>query len=136
MGVSPTPTLARVLPHQVKRNLLNVSFRIAQYADVISDLRRQIEHLKSKIEKQEEEKKSESGVRDAPGRAEHPTRALWPGPPVLGAGPTLNVHTQALGRPAVGLSAAPASPWGQGESLTVIPSPGKYGVWVVFSAFS
>ncbi|KAI5935818.1 kinesin-like protein KIF19 isoform X1 [Manis javanica] len=57
---------AKNIKTRVKRNLLNVSFRIAQYADVISDLRRQIEHLKSKIEKQEEEKKSESGVRDAP----------------------------------------------------------------------
>ncbi|VTJ60175.1 Hypothetical predicted protein [Marmota monax] len=56
--------LTRLL--KVKRNLLNVSYRIAQYTDVISDLRREIEHLKSKIEKQEK-KKSESGIPDVQG---------------------------------------------------------------------
>ncbi|KAG3260121.1 kinesin-like protein KIF19 [Ictidomys tridecemlineatus] len=54
---------AKNIKTRVKRNLLNVSYRIAQYTDVISDLRREIEHLKSKIEKQEK-KKSESGVPD------------------------------------------------------------------------
>ncbi|XP_036682317.1 uncharacterized protein LOC118881463 isoform X7 [Balaenoptera musculus] len=44
--------------HQVKRNLLNVSYHIAQYADVISDLGRQIKHPKAKVEKQEKEKRS------------------------------------------------------------------------------
>ncbi|XP_014439423.2 kinesin-like protein KIF19 [Tupaia chinensis] len=58
---------AKNIKTRVKRNLLNVSYRIAQYTDVISDLRREIEHLKSKIEKQEKEKKSEPGVRDAQG---------------------------------------------------------------------
>lgn len=53
--------------HQVKRNLLNVSYRIAQYTDVISDLRREIEHLKSKIEKQDKEKKSDPSVLDIQG---------------------------------------------------------------------
>ena len=54
--------------HQVKRNLLNVSYRIAQYTDVISDLRREIEHLKSKIEKQDK-KKSDPSVLDVQGTA-------------------------------------------------------------------
>ncbi|KAL0608188.1 hypothetical protein AAY473_024793 [Plecturocebus cupreus] len=52
----------------VKRNLLNVSYRIAQYMEVISDLRREIEHLKSKIKKQEKEKKSEAGIQEARAR--------------------------------------------------------------------
>ncbi|XP_057386216.1 kinesin-like protein KIF19 isoform X2 [Balaenoptera acutorostrata] len=49
-------THARLL--KVKRNLLNVSYHIAQYADVISDLGRQIKHPKAKVEKQEKEKRS------------------------------------------------------------------------------
>ncbi|CAD7683844.1 unnamed protein product [Nyctereutes procyonoides] len=48
---------AKNIKTRVKRNLLNVSYRIAQYTDVISDLRREIEHLKSKIEKQDGEKR-------------------------------------------------------------------------------
>ncbi|XP_062946031.1 kinesin-like protein KIF19 [Cynocephalus volans] len=56
---------AKNIKTRVKRNLLNVSYRIAQYTDVISDLRREIEHLKSKIEKQEKEKKSEPSNQDA-----------------------------------------------------------------------
>ncbi|XP_054401602.1 kinesin-like protein KIF19 [Pongo abelii] len=48
---------AKNIKTSVKRNLLNVSYRISQYTEVISDLRREIEHLKSKIEKQEKEKK-------------------------------------------------------------------------------
>ncbi|XP_075813018.1 kinesin-like protein KIF19 [Microtus pennsylvanicus] len=55
---------AKNIKTRVKRNLLNVSYRIAQYTDVISDLRREIEHLKSKIEKQDKEKKSDPGVLD------------------------------------------------------------------------
>ncbi|KAK2116576.1 hypothetical protein P7K49_003462 [Saguinus oedipus] len=55
--------LTRLL--KVKRNLLNVSYRIAQYTEVISDLCRKIKHLKSKIEKQEKEKKSEACIQDA-----------------------------------------------------------------------
>ncbi|XP_021109856.1 kinesin-like protein KIF19 [Heterocephalus glaber] len=53
---------AKNIKTRVKRNLLNVSYRIAQYTDIISDLRREIEHLKSKIEKQE--KKSEPDIPD------------------------------------------------------------------------
>ncbi|XP_035578130.1 kinesin-like protein KIF19 [Zalophus californianus] len=56
---------AKNIKTRVKRNLLNVSYRIAQYTDVISDLRREIERLKSKIETQEMEKTREPGVRDA-----------------------------------------------------------------------
>ncbi|XP_004394262.1 PREDICTED: kinesin-like protein KIF19 [Odobenus rosmarus divergens] len=56
---------AKNIKTRVKRNLLNVSYRIAQYMDVISDLRREIERLKSKIETQETEKRREPGVRDA-----------------------------------------------------------------------
>ncbi|XP_049761021.1 kinesin-like protein KIF19 [Elephas maximus indicus] len=56
---------AKNIKTRVKRNLLNVSYHIAQYTDVISDLRREIEHLKSKIEKQEKEKRSETNTRDA-----------------------------------------------------------------------
>lgn len=51
--------------------MLNVSYRIAQYTDVISDLRREIEHLKSKIEKQDKEKKSDPSVLDRQGSAEY-----------------------------------------------------------------
>ncbi|KAM6156428.1 kinesin-like protein KIF19 [Erethizon dorsatum] len=54
---------AKNIKTRVKRNLLNVSYHIAQYTDVISDLRRKIEHLKSKIEKQEKNK-SELGIPD------------------------------------------------------------------------
>lgn len=65
----PCLTLGTCPPHQVKRNLLNVSYRIAQYTDVISDLRGEIEHLKSKIEKQDKEKKSDPSVLDIQGSA-------------------------------------------------------------------
>lgn len=37
------------LPVQVKRNLLNVSYHIAQYTSIISDLRSEIQRLKKKI---------------------------------------------------------------------------------------
>ena len=60
----PHLTLGPCPHHQVKRNLLNVSYRIAQYTDVISDLRREIGHLKSKIEKQDKEKKIDTRVLD------------------------------------------------------------------------
>ncbi|XP_055984300.1 kinesin-like protein KIF19 [Sorex fumeus] len=56
---------AKNIKTRVKRNLLSVSYHIAQYTDVISDLRREIEHLKSKIEKQAKEKSNPS-VRDVP----------------------------------------------------------------------
>nr|XP_020830937.1 kinesin-like protein KIF19 isoform X2 [Phascolarctos cinereus] len=55
---------AKNIKTRVKRNLLNVSYHIAQYTDIISDLRRQIEHLKSKIEKQQKEKKNGPDIRD------------------------------------------------------------------------
>ena len=49
--------------HQVKRNLLSVSYHITQYTDVISDLRGQIQHLKAKVERQERERRGEPGGR-------------------------------------------------------------------------
>ncbi|XP_058537021.1 kinesin-like protein KIF19 [Ochotona princeps] len=45
---------AKNIKTRVKRNLMNVSYRIAQYTDVISRLRREIEHLKSRLEKKSE----------------------------------------------------------------------------------
>ncbi|KAJ6655924.1 hypothetical protein lerEdw1_004509 [Lerista edwardsae] len=57
--------LTRLL--KVKRNLLNVSYHIAQYTSIISDLRREIERLKAKIENQEKERR---GTSDVQGRAE------------------------------------------------------------------
>ncbi|XP_047569084.1 kinesin-like protein KIF19 [Lutra lutra] len=56
---------AKNIKTRVKRNLLNASSRIAQYTDVISDLRREIERLKSKTETQEEERRGDPGTRDA-----------------------------------------------------------------------
>nr|XP_044603389.1 LOW QUALITY PROTEIN: kinesin-like protein KIF19 [Equus asinus] len=56
---------AKNIKTRVKRNLLNVSLRIAQYTDVISDLRREIERLKSKLETRETDKRSDPGGRDA-----------------------------------------------------------------------
>nr|KAF6447613.1 hypothetical protein HJG63_012019 [Rousettus aegyptiacus] len=58
---------AKNIKTRVKRNLLSVSYHLAQYTDVISDLHGKIERLKSKIERQEQEKKREPGVRDARG---------------------------------------------------------------------
>ncbi|XP_052023728.1 kinesin-like protein KIF19 [Apodemus sylvaticus] len=63
---------AKNIKTRVKRNLLNVSYRIAQYTDVISDLRREIEHLKSKIEKQDK-KKSDPSVLDVQVTVPHDT---------------------------------------------------------------
>ncbi|XP_059272003.1 kinesin-like protein KIF19 [Mustela nigripes] len=56
---------AKNIKTRVKRNLLNASSRIAQYTDVISDLRREIERLKSKTETPEEERRGDPGTRDA-----------------------------------------------------------------------
>lgn len=70
-GGQPALTMALTPAPQVKRNLLNVSLRIAQYTDVISDLRREIERLKSKLETRETDKRSDPGGPDAQGRAEH-----------------------------------------------------------------
>ncbi|XP_044836280.1 kinesin-like protein KIF19 [Mauremys mutica] len=47
---------AKNIKTRVKRNLLNVSYHIAQYTSIISDLREEIEGLKAKIENQEKEK--------------------------------------------------------------------------------
>ncbi|XP_014651096.1 PREDICTED: kinesin-like protein KIF19 [Ceratotherium simum simum] len=55
---------AKNIKTRVKRNLLDVSYRIAQYTDVISNLRREIGRLKAKLERQEKEKRSGPGVRD------------------------------------------------------------------------
>ncbi|XP_053898961.1 kinesin-like protein KIF19 isoform X5 [Malaclemys terrapin pileata] len=56
---------AKNIKTRVKRNLLNVSYHIAQYTSIISDLRREIEGLKAKIENQEKEKSAiRSDVRD------------------------------------------------------------------------
>ncbi|XP_074201634.1 kinesin-like protein KIF19 isoform X1 [Camelus bactrianus] len=57
---------AKNIKTRVKRNLLKVSYHITQYTDVISDLRREIERLQCKVEKQEEQGRSEPGVQDAP----------------------------------------------------------------------
>ncbi|XP_070270288.1 kinesin-like protein KIF19 [Myotis yumanensis] len=51
---------AKSIKTRVKRNLLTMSCHLDQDMDVISDLRRQIEHLKSKIERQEH-RRSEPG---------------------------------------------------------------------------
>uniref|UniRef100_A0A7M4FEF0 Kinesin-like protein n=1 Tax=Crocodylus porosus TaxID=8502 RepID=A0A7M4FEF0_CROPO len=52
---------AKNIKTRVKRNLLNVSYHIAQYTSIISDLRREIERLKAKIENQEKEKSQSRG---------------------------------------------------------------------------
>ncbi|XP_040122735.1 kinesin-like protein KIF19 [Oryx dammah] len=56
---------AKNIKTRVKRNLLSVSYHIAQYMDVISDLRGQIQCLKAKVERQERERRGEPGGRDA-----------------------------------------------------------------------
>ncbi|XP_066496966.1 kinesin-like protein KIF19, partial [Tiliqua scincoides] len=62
---------AKNIKTRVKRNLLNVSYHIAQYTSIISDLRREIERLKAKIENQEKEKRLLSpGTGEVQGRAE------------------------------------------------------------------
>nr|XP_042096076.1 kinesin-like protein KIF19 [Ovis aries] len=63
---------AKNIKTRVKRNLLSVSYHIAQYTDVISDLRGQIQCLKAKVERQERERRGEPGGRDAQGRASTP----------------------------------------------------------------
>ncbi|KAL7979297.1 hypothetical protein Chor_015321 [Crotalus horridus] len=63
--------LTRLL--KVKRNLLNVSYHIAQYTSIISDLRHEIECLKAKVENQEKEKHLLStGAKDGQGQGETP----------------------------------------------------------------
>ncbi|XP_019371431.1 PREDICTED: kinesin-like protein KIF19 isoform X1 [Gavialis gangeticus] len=51
----------------VKRNLLNVSYHIAQYTSIISDLRREIQRLKGKIDQQG----SRPALTLAPGLPDH-----------------------------------------------------------------
>ncbi|OCT64130.1 kinesin-like protein KIF19 [Xenopus laevis] len=50
---------AKNIKTRVKRNLQNVSYHIAQYTSIISDLRKEIEHLEEKIKQQEREKRAE-----------------------------------------------------------------------------
>ncbi|XP_036097980.1 kinesin-like protein KIF19 [Molossus molossus] len=56
---------AKNIKTRVKRNLLNVSCPMDQYTDVIADLRGQIEHLRSRIDRQDRTG-SEPGLRDPP----------------------------------------------------------------------
>ncbi|XP_035870423.1 kinesin-like protein KIF19 [Phyllostomus discolor] len=63
---------ARNIKTRVKRNLLNVSCHSDPRTDVISDLRRQIEHLKSKVERQDPGKRGEPAARDPQ------AGSLWP----------------------------------------------------------
>ncbi|KAM9725157.1 kinesin-like protein KIF19 [Dama dama] len=56
---------AKNIKTRVKRNLLSVSYHIAQYTDVISDLRGQIQRLKAKVERQERERRGGPSGRDA-----------------------------------------------------------------------
>ncbi|XP_062999563.1 kinesin-like protein KIF19 [Elgaria multicarinata webbii] len=55
---------AKNIKTRVKCNLLNVSYHIAQYTSIISDLRRQIECLKAKVENQEKKHLLSSGTKD------------------------------------------------------------------------
>ncbi|CAM9395286.1 unnamed protein product [Lampetra planeri] len=43
---------AKNIKNRVRRNLMNVSYHIAQYTSIIADLRREIQRLKAKIEQQ------------------------------------------------------------------------------------
>ncbi|KAM3826815.1 kinesin-like protein KIF19 [Vipera latastei] len=64
---------AKNIKTRVKRNLRNVSYHIAQYTSIISDLRREIECLKAKVENQEKEKHLLStGAKDGQGQGETP----------------------------------------------------------------
>ncbi|XP_026560143.1 kinesin-like protein KIF19 [Pseudonaja textilis] len=59
---------AKNIKTRVKRNLLNVSYHIAQYTSIISNLRSEIECLKAKVENQEKEKHLlSSGAKDGQG---------------------------------------------------------------------
>ncbi|XP_009986925.1 PREDICTED: kinesin-like protein KIF19 [Tauraco erythrolophus] len=51
---------AKNIKTQVKRNLWNNSYHIDQYTSIIADLRREIEHLKARVENQEKEKSAVS----------------------------------------------------------------------------
>ncbi|XP_015277559.1 PREDICTED: kinesin-like protein KIF19 [Gekko japonicus] len=62
---------AKNIKTRVKRNLLNVSYHIAQYTSIISDLRREIERLKAKVENQEKDRSLlGSGAKDLQVRGE------------------------------------------------------------------
>ncbi|XP_054849652.1 kinesin-like protein KIF19 [Eublepharis macularius] len=62
---------AKNIKTRVKRNLLNVSYHIAQYTSIISDLRREIERLKAKVENQDKERNLlGSGAKDVQSREE------------------------------------------------------------------
>ncbi|XP_067164738.1 kinesin-like protein KIF19 [Apteryx mantelli] len=41
---------ARSIRTMVRRNLLSVSYRVAQYSSIVADLRREIQHLKSRVD--------------------------------------------------------------------------------------
>lgn len=47
-----TPSSLILSSRQVKQNLLNVSYHIAQYTSIIADLRGEIQRLKCKIDQQ------------------------------------------------------------------------------------
>ncbi|KAM7152111.1 kinesin-like protein KIF19 [Macrochelys suwanniensis] len=67
---------AKNIKTRVKRNLLKVSYHIAQYTSIISDLRREIEGLKAKIENQEKEKSAiSSDLRDVEVAAQQDSEA-------------------------------------------------------------
>lgn len=61
---------SRVLAHQVKCNLRNISYHIDQYTSIITDLHREIERLKERVKNQEKEKSTVStDLGDLQGRA-------------------------------------------------------------------
>ncbi|KAM8765962.1 LOW QUALITY PROTEIN: kinesin-like protein KIF19 [Rhynchonycteris naso] len=57
---------AKSIKTRVKHNLMKVSYHIDQYTDVISNLRGQIERLKSKVERREEQKRRFRAMIPAP----------------------------------------------------------------------
>lgn len=83
---------------QVKQNLLNVSYHIAQYTSIIADLRGEIQRLKCKIEEQ-------GGRGQAQGRLERGDirhiqgvcvgLCLWE--PISGSPPSLSLIAQGSG---------------------------------------
>lgn len=83
---------------QVKQNLLNVSYHIAQYTSIIADLRGEIQRLKCKIEEQ-------GGRGQAQGRLEQGDirhiqgvcvgLCLWE--PISGSPPSLSLIAQGSG---------------------------------------
>ncbi|XP_038676739.1 kinesin-like protein KIF19 isoform X1 [Scyliorhinus canicula] len=57
---------AKNIKTRVKRNLLNISYHITQYTNIIADLRKEIERLKLKIDEQgpERRKSEKANIRD------------------------------------------------------------------------